>query len=145
MAEWLRRGLQINILARKSVIFRIFYSFSHYGPPLGWIHHCGTQTCVMSPMTRHIDILHVRQFVPSSDGEELDLRIKLLKARDFAAALRGRTESRRALEHAVDAHEAAGSAVFLIDASTVHLDLVARYCRHMVAAAMLAEQLEAGP
>ncbi len=32
---------------------------------------------------------HIRQFVPSAEGVELDHRAALLKARDYAAALRG--------------------------------------------------------
>ena len=84
---------------------------------------------------------HIHQFVPAAEGEELESRITLLKARDYAAAMRSKTISRRAYDHACDAHEMAGEFVYA-DVPVLRLELAARYCRNLVVAAMLAEQLE---
>ena len=85
---------------------------------------------------------HVRQFVPEcSDPAEMEQRQALLKARDFAAALRGRSESIAAVNHAADAHECAGAFVFA-DVPVQSLELAVKYCRHLVQAAFIADHLD---
>lgn len=84
---------------------------------------------------------HIRSFVPDCEGEELQQRTALLKARDYAAALRARAVSERALEHAIDAHEMAGRFVFA-DVSSDRLKVAVAYCRNLVHAAYLAEHLD---
>lgn len=85
---------------------------------------------------------HIRQFVPDcADGEELEQREALLKARDFAAALRGRTEGSVATEHAIHAHELAGAFVFAPVPLPV-LQMAVKYCRCMVQAAFIADHFE---
>ncbi|MEZ5688744.1 MAG: hypothetical protein R3E21_08195 [Caenibius sp.] len=87
---------------------------------------------------------HVRQYVPEANGEELEHRTILLKARDWGAALRGRTVSLRAFNLAVEAHEVAGEFVFATHETATRLQLAAKLARHLVAASMLAEQLDDG-
>ena len=84
---------------------------------------------------------HIQQFVPGCEGEELAQRTSLLVARDYAADLRGKVHSRRALDHAADAHELAGAFVFS-DASPDQLKIALAYCRNLVHAAFLADHLE---
>lgn len=90
------------------------------------------------------EIAHVRHYVPDAAGEELESRIKLLKARDYGAALRGRTESLRAFNLAVEAHEVAGAFVFAINESPERLGQAVKLARHLIMAAMQAELLDAG-
>lgn len=85
---------------------------------------------------------HVRQFVPDAAGEELELRVTLLKARDWAAALRGRTVSWLATECACHAHEVAGHFVFRLGESLARLELASILCRALVKAAMAADSLD---
>lgn len=85
---------------------------------------------------------HVRTYVPTAAGEELEHRVALLKARDWAAALRGRTQCLQAFNLAAEAHELAGAYVFATEVNESRLQPVVRLCRHLVAAAMLAEQIE---
>lgn len=87
---------------------------------------------------------HVRAYVPDAAGEELEARVALLKARDWAAALRGCTVNSQALNLACDAHEVAGAFVFAVGETTQRLALAVKLCRHLVAAATLAEQLDDG-
>jgi hypothetical protein len=87
---------------------------------------------------------HIRQYLPDAQGEELEHREALLKARDWAAALRGRTNTVRAFNLAVDAHEVAGEFVFAQGETPQRLAFAAKLARHLVAAAMLAEQLDDG-
>jgi hypothetical protein len=87
---------------------------------------------------------HIRQFMPDAQGEELEHRQALLKARDWAAALRGRTNSLRAFNLAVEAHEVAGEFVFAQGETPQRLGFAAKLARHLVGAAMLAEQLDDG-
>ena len=85
---------------------------------------------------------HIRQFVPEcTDPVEMEARQALLKARDYAAMLRSRTEGQLALSHATDAHEAASAFVFA-DVPTDRLRIAVSYCRNMVQAAFLADHLE---
>ena len=87
---------------------------------------------------------HVRAYVPSATGEELEHRETLLRARDWAAALRGRTASRLAFDLATEAHEQAGAFVFAIGEDEQRLGFAAKLCRHLIAAAVLAEQIDDG-
>lgn len=85
---------------------------------------------------------HIREFVPAcADGEELEHRTALLKARDYAAMLRTRVKSETALEHAAAAHEMAGEFVFAIVPAD-RLKIAVAYCRNLVHAAFLADHLE---
>lgn len=84
---------------------------------------------------------HIRQFVPTAEGVELEYRAALLKARDYAAASRGRAESSLAYDLACAAHEVAGEFLFA-DVSVPRLDLSVKLCRHLVSAAHLAEFLD---
>lgn len=86
-------------------------------------------------------IAYVRQFVPNASGEELQHRLALVKARDYAAALRGNTASHIAHNHACDAHEVAGQFVFA-DVPSKRLEIAVKYCRHTVMAAFLADHLD---
>jgi hypothetical protein len=85
---------------------------------------------------------HVRQFVPDAADEELALRVTLLKARDSAAALRGRTESWLATEFACHAHDVAGRFVFRPGESVARLETAGALCRALVKAAMAADSLD---
>lgn len=97
----------------------------------------GAQAIASDPMLE----AHVRQFVPDAAREELALRVTLLKARDWAAALRGRTESWLATEFACHAHDVAGRFVFRPGESLARLELASILCRALVKAAMAADSL----
>lgn len=84
---------------------------------------------------------HVRKFVPAAEGEELEQRIALLKARDYASALKARVASDRAYDFACAAHEAAGDFVFA-EVPLARLKIAVSYCRNLVQAAFSAEHLE---
>ena len=84
---------------------------------------------------------HIRHFVPEATGEELEHRTALLKARDYAALLRGQARGQLAYSHACHAHEMAGDFVFA-KVPNVRLELAVKYCRHIVMAAFLADHLE---
>ena len=87
---------------------------------------------------------HVRQFVPEcADGEEMEHRTALLKARDFAAAQRGKVFSDWAINLSCSAHETAGAFVFA-DVSNDRLKIAVALCRNLVHAAYLAEHLSEG-
>ena len=86
---------------------------------------------------------HVRQFVPNAEGEELELRNALLKARDYAAALRGRAASELACNLACEAHELAGAFAFA-ETSIPRLKMAVGCCRNLVQAAMYADGLAEG-
>lgn len=84
---------------------------------------------------------HVRQFVPDClDGDEMAARSALLTARDYAAKLRGTARSELAYDHAIAAHEMAGEFVFA-DVPIARLKLATAYCRNMVQAALIADNL----
>ena len=87
---------------------------------------------------------HVRQYVPTAQGEDLEHRTALLKARDWAAVLRGRVDSAFALQLVIQAHDVAGEFVFAKDESPERLAFAVKLCRHLVGAAVIAEQLENG-
>lgn len=84
---------------------------------------------------------HVRQFLPNCEGEELEARQALLKARDYAASIRGRGATGLALDHAVAAHEMAGAWLYA-DAPVARLRIALAYCRNLVHAAYLADHLD---
>jgi hypothetical protein len=84
---------------------------------------------------------HVKQFKPDATGEDLTLRVTLLRARDWAASLRGRTESWMATECACHAHEVAGGFVFRRGESVARLRMAADLCRALVRAATAADSL----
>lgn len=84
---------------------------------------------------------HIRQYCPGAEGEELAQRITLLKARDHAAAMRGRTYSHLADQCAWHAHETAGRFVFRPGESEARLNMAAQLCRALVKAAAAADSL----
>lgn len=84
---------------------------------------------------------HIRQFVPAcSDGEEMEHRTALLKARDFAAAQRSKVFSDFAINLACGAHEVAGAFVYA-NVRNARLGIAVALCRNLVQAAYLAEHL----
>ena len=85
---------------------------------------------------------HVRHYVPDAAGDELMHRVALLKARDWAAALRGRTQSWLATECACHAHDVAGRFVFRPGESPARLEIAANLCRALVKAAMASDALD---
>lgn len=98
----------------------------------------GAQEFASDPMLE----AHVKQFVPDAAGKELELRVTLLKARDWAAALRGRTVSWVATEFACHAHDVAGLFVFRLGESVARLSMATDLCRALVKAAMAADSLD---
>lgn len=85
---------------------------------------------------------HIRQYCPGAEGEELAQRVALLKGRDWAAAMRGRSTSWLADQCACHAHEVAGRFVFRPGESETRLALAAQLCRALVRAAMAADSLD---
>ena len=83
--------------------------------------------------------VQIHEFVPTAAGEELEHRIALYKARDHAAMLCGKVTCTVALNHACDAHEAAGEHVFA-DLPADRLKTAVTYVRSLVQAAFIAEQ-----
>ena len=83
---------------------------------------------------------HVRAFVPAADGPELESRVALLRARDFAAGLLATTDRRDAYDLAQLAHETAGRFVFA-DAPERELRDALTLCRCCVQAAFCADRL----
>lgn len=86
-------------------------------------------------------VYHVQQYIPGADGKELEHRIALLKARDWSAALRGRTTSFLATELAIHSHEIAGGMVFRVHETIPRLETAAELCRRLVAASLAADCL----
>lgn len=87
-------------------------------------------------------LTQVRHFVPDcQDGDELEQRRALLKAREYAAMLRAQAEGDIAIEHAIAAHEAAGAYCYA-KVPVARLKIAVGYCRAMVQAAFLADHLE---
>lgn len=86
-------------------------------------------------------IFHVQQFLPDSQGRDLELRTTLLKAMNYAAAMRGRYDRPRAYGYAADAHDLAGHYVFR--SVPIHvLEMAVDACRALVKAAQLVDALE---
>lgn len=85
---------------------------------------------------------HIHQFMPECDGDELEHRIALLKARDYAGMIRCKPIGEIARSHAVDAQEAANHFFHDAGASVQELKLAVDYCRHLVQAAFIAEQID---
>lgn len=86
---------------------------------------------------------HVRQFLPDCDGKELEHRVALLKTRDRAAALRGRSDCPLAINYACDAHSLAGDFVFLKRATLPELELAVQTSHRMIGAALGLDSLSA--
>jgi len=84
---------------------------------------------------------HIREFMPTAEGEELKQRIALLKARDYASALKWKAASDLAYDLACAAHEMAAHYVFA-DVPVDRLKIAVSYCRNVVQAAFSAEHLE---
>jgi hypothetical protein len=85
---------------------------------------------------------HIREMLGREcDGEELEHRTALLKARDYAALLRARTQCREATDYAADAHEIAGEALYA-DLPAERLAVVVQICRNLVNAARGFDLLE---
>lgn len=80
-------------------------------------------------------------FLPEESGASLDHRGRLLKARDMAAALRGRTESPLADWLAYSCHDLAGWMVFRPDVPAERLNLAVQLCRKLIGAALAADSL----
>lgn len=85
---------------------------------------------------------HVRHYVPDAAGDELAHRVALLKARDWSAALRGRSQSWLATECAFHAHDVAGRFVYRLGESPERLEAAANLCRALVKAALTADTLD---
>lgn len=85
---------------------------------------------------------HIQQYCPGAEGEELAHRVALLKARDWAASLRGNATSWIAQHCATRAHEIAGAFVFRPGESLARLELAVTLCRRLVGAAMAADALD---
>lgn len=85
---------------------------------------------------------HVRQYLPDAAGDELAHRVQLLKARDWAASLRGNATSWIAQDCAARAHETAGAFVFRPGESIARLEIAVTLCRRLVGAAMAADALD---
>lgn len=83
----------------------------------------------------------VREFVPDAADPDLNSRIGLLKARDYAAGLLGVTGSDSAYDLAHMAHDVAGRFCYA-DVPPVRLELALKFCRHAVQAAFLADHLD---
>jgi hypothetical protein len=90
-------------------------------------------------------VFHVRQYVPDADGLELERRVNLIKARDWAAKLRGQYDSHLASNLCCEAHEIAGQFVFDERATEPRLHLALMACRRLVGAAMAIENLDWEP
>jgi hypothetical protein len=85
---------------------------------------------------------HIAHYCPDAEGEELAQRVALLKGREWAAALRGRSTNSLADQFACHAHEVAGRFVFRLNESEARLALAAQLCRALVRAAMAADSLD---
>lgn len=85
---------------------------------------------------------HIRSFCPQAQGDELSHRETLLRARDYACALRGRAATERGRELACMAGDVASELVFSLDASPLKLAAAAKLCRSLVVAAMIFDQLD---
>lgn len=94
-----------------------------------------------APASIPIEERQVLHFLPTAAGVELDLRVRLLKARDMAAAMRGRTESALADWLACQCHELAGAMVFAAAQDEARLDLTLQLCRSLMRGAMAADSL----
>lgn len=85
---------------------------------------------------------HVRRYVPDcKDGDEMERRISLLIARDYAVSLLSKTRSEAATDHAISARETADAFCFA-GVSVDRLDMAVNYCRKMVQCAFIADALE---
>ena len=83
----------------------------------------------------------IRQWLPASEGDDLEHRVALLIAREYAMWLACRSEGQEAVEHARQAQRIAGLFLYA-DVPAVRLGLVVEYCRHLVRCTFLADHLE---
>lgn len=83
----------------------------------------------------------VRIHCPESDETEFQHRVTLLRAQDYAMALRGSTDSRLAYDCAGWAIDVAGQFAFRRGESLVRLEEAARLARGLLSAAMRAAAL----
>ena len=90
-----------------------------------------------------IQTADVHSYLPDAQGEELELRTKLLVARDHAAALWARAVDQDAAQLARKAHDLAGAVVYRSSLSVPVLQMAVEYCRSVVKAAMLSESITA--
>ena len=86
-------------------------------------------------------IFHVHQFLPDSQGKDLELRTNLLRAMHYAAAMRGSYDHPRAYGYAADAHDLAGHYALRSVPSHV-LEMAVDACGALVKAAQLVDALE---
>ena len=84
---------------------------------------------------------HVLHYCPAAEGDELEHRIALLRARDYAAFLKGNRTDHLAYALAGDAHEIAGEFVFA-DVPVPRLEIARNCCRNLVQAAFLVDHLQ---
>lgn len=112
------------------------------GKSCGGHFHENNTDCVS--VTQELDpsrVFHVREFVPTANGLELEHRVGLLKARDWAAHYLANSDSYLARCLAHDAHSLAGQFVFMADVSIDRLNVASIACRRLVGAAMAVEHL----
>jgi hypothetical protein len=85
---------------------------------------------------------HIRQFVPDcQDGDEMEQRQALLKARDYAVSLIPTRRELIAMDHAIAARDVADAFVFA-DVPVARLKIAVSYCRHLVQCAFISDHLE---
>lgn len=88
--------------------------------------------------------IHIRGMMPDVPDSELEVRISLLKARDYSLRVRTQTDSPVASELAHQAYEVAGATVFQSGPSIGQLERILEFCRSTVKAAMQADNLDIG-
>ncbi|MBT2133961.1 hypothetical protein KK137_06405 [Croceibacterium sp. LX-88] len=82
----------------------------------------------------------IHEHVPGADGSELENRLALLKARDFAAGMLAKATHPDAYNLAQLAHETAGKTVFA-DLTERELNDAVTLCRCCVQASLCADRL----
>lgn len=87
---------------------------------------------------------HIRSIMPDVADDELSIRIKLLKARDYSLRIKVQTGSPVAYDLAHQAYEVAGAIVFASSPSLERLESILAFCRSTVKAAMQADNLDIG-
>jgi len=83
----------------------------------------------------------VLHYLPASSAREVEMRVTLLRAREYASVLRGRTEGHLSSNLAAWAHEVAGEFVYRPDETEARLDMAATLCRRLAGAAIAADGL----
>ena len=87
---------------------------------------------------------HVREFVPNAAGEDLKLRIQLLKARGYGSMMCATSTDQEAIDLAAHARDLADRFAYSKSASLDRLRLARDCVRRMVSASMILEQLNPG-